>query len=206
MNSFVEVSKDPGYEDDVFRLLSRGYTVYNESPHRVQLECIRGDVMPSNSYGVVVITPDHTRVLMTCTADGKYWGFPKGHRDELNPDEPDAHAAARETFEETGIRVDPARLDPFRVHTFKKIVHLDQQFIDKNCKEYPVFTRYTRAGDYHRSIKFYIVEMEVDPRDIKPQAGEVSAVRLVTISDALRLVSGSDQSTILEDVIADYGM
>jgi 8-oxo-dGTP pyrophosphatase MutT (NUDIX family) len=50
--------------------------------------------------GFILFTPDF-RVLLVQDARTKKWGFPKGHREEL--DESDIHTAQREMMEETGI-------------------------------------------------------------------------------------------------------
>lgn len=50
--------------------------------------------------GFVLFTPDF-RVLLVQDAKSKKWGFPKGHREEV--DESDVATAQRELLEETGI-------------------------------------------------------------------------------------------------------
>jgi 8-oxo-dGTP pyrophosphatase MutT (NUDIX family) len=50
--------------------------------------------------GFVLFTPDF-RVLLVQDAKSKKWGFPKGHREEV--DVSDVATAQRELFEETGI-------------------------------------------------------------------------------------------------------
>jgi 8-oxo-dGTP pyrophosphatase MutT (NUDIX family) len=50
--------------------------------------------------GFVLFTPDF-RVLLVQDAKSRKWGFPKGHREEI--DESDVATAQRELLEETGI-------------------------------------------------------------------------------------------------------
>jgi 8-oxo-dGTP pyrophosphatase MutT (NUDIX family) len=56
--------------------------------------------MTYTGAGFVLFTPDF-RVLLVQDAKSKKWGFPKGHREEV--DESDVATAQRELQEETGI-------------------------------------------------------------------------------------------------------
>lgn len=53
--------------------------------------------------GLILITPDF-RVLLVQDAKTHKWGFPKGHREEIDMD--DLQTAIREVKEETGITPD----------------------------------------------------------------------------------------------------
>lgn len=51
--------------------------------------------------GLILLSSDHTSVLLVCDARTGKWGFPKGHREEC--DVSDLACAVRECYEETGL-------------------------------------------------------------------------------------------------------
>lgn len=54
--------------------------------------------------GLILLSSDHTSVLLVCDARSKKWGFPKGHRETC--DTSDLACATRECYEETGVSSD----------------------------------------------------------------------------------------------------
>ena len=67
--------------------------------------------MPDTKNGANVILVDNGKILLLLRADGwktGSWGPPGGH---VEKGEASAHGAARETFEESGLRVKPEELE-----------------------------------------------------------------------------------------------
>lgn len=70
--------------------------------------------MTYSGAGFILFTPDF-RVLLVQDAKSKKWGFPKGHRDEVDTN--DIATAERELQEETGIKPSEYTIyeHPFRI-------------------------------------------------------------------------------------------
>lgn len=57
--------------------------------------------------GTIIHNPDWCQTLLVLNAHSGLWGFPKGM---IEPRETERQAALRETYEETGIKLDPENL------------------------------------------------------------------------------------------------
>lgn len=205
--------------------IDSGFTVYNETPTHWYLERTINtteQLLPkTTSCGVIVVTPDRGRVLMTASEHNgvKYWGFPKGH---IEGDESQIATAIRETAEETGVQVveedlvmanwtanDRAKERPkdqqlsrYQRYIMRKFHVMDEAAIERHRKEWEQshpgeLPRYTRPGIVPREIVFYVGVREES--EVRAQEGEISEVAWVTIADMKSRVRGSDQ-----EVIAGY--
>ncbi|MEV0228229.1 NUDIX domain-containing protein [Nonomuraea sp. NPDC050786] len=83
-------------------------------PVRHRLEVIRSETLPplDKTTSAFAFVSDQTgRTLMTCVdKEGRGWDIPGGH---LEPGETAIEAAARELYEETGLRLPPSALSVF---------------------------------------------------------------------------------------------
>ena len=74
------------------------------------------------SYGVLILN-EHQALLLAHVTDQPHWDIPKGGAE---PGETPVQAAVRETFEETGITLQPEALEELGLmpYTSKKNLHL----------------------------------------------------------------------------------
>ncbi len=74
------------------------------------------------SYGVIILN-EHNALLLAHVTDQSFWDIPKGGAE---PGETPMQAALRETFEETGITLQPEALQDLGLmsYTPKKHLHL----------------------------------------------------------------------------------
>jgi predicted NUDIX family NTP pyrophosphohydrolase len=94
--------------------------------------------MPPVSAGLALFRDDRRRLLLVHPTSGPWWAswsIPKGM---VEPGEDALSAAIRETFEETGIRVDRDRIDPTR---------RDIPYVDKKGKTTKIVAWFTADVD-----------------------------------------------------------
>jgi 8-oxo-dGTP diphosphatase len=95
------------------RLRGYAYQTFYRLPGRVRRRMVRIVVQKYLVGAVAVIrdseAPDPGRLLMLRQPPGRGWGLPAGL---LKRREPPANGAARELFEESGVRIDPDELTP----------------------------------------------------------------------------------------------
>ncbi len=105
-------------------------------------------------------TEDGARcVLVIRHRHGGHWAFPKGH---VEPGETERETAARETLEETGVRVRFA--DGFRETT-----------------------RYSPARGVEKDVVYFVAEY--DGGELRPQPEEVSEARFASADEAMALLT-----------------
>ena len=98
-------------------------------------------------------------VLVIRHRHGGHWAFPKGH---VEPGETERETAARETLEETGVRVRFA--DGFRETT-----------------------RYSPARGVEKDVVYFVAEY--DGGELRPQPEEVSDARFAPADEAMALLT-----------------
>ena len=103
------------------RLRGVAYQTFYRLPHPVRRRIVRL-IVPKYLVGAVTIIRDSEaaepgRLLLLRQPPGRGWGLPAGL---LKRREPPVVGAARELFEEAGVRIDPDDLDPARPNA---IVH-----------------------------------------------------------------------------------
>ena len=103
------------------RLRGYAYQTFYRLPGGVRRRIVRL-VVPKYLVGAVTVVRDSEaetpgRLLLLRQPPGRAWGLPAGL---LKRHEPPAHGAARELFEESGVRIDPGDLVPARPNA---IVH-----------------------------------------------------------------------------------
>ena len=95
------------------RLRGYAYLTFYRLPGRVRRRIVRL-VVPKYTVGAVTVVRDSEatapgRLLLLRQPPGRAWGLPAGL---LKRHEPPATGAARELFEESGVRIDPGDLEP----------------------------------------------------------------------------------------------
>lgn len=155
-----------------------------------------------NSYGAIVVAKSYDKVLLVSSGpnNDKYWGFPKGHR---NDGENDVGAAIREVKEETGVTIDMGDfiLDekgnpmtfciefPWMYSEDVLLYHISK--IKEKQKTSPSERPYwNRVGPLKRKITFYLVPVEMDRFKLKPQEEDgVNDVNWFTWEEAFEKMS-----------------
>jgi 8-oxo-dGTP pyrophosphatase MutT (NUDIX family) len=156
------------------------------------------------SYGIVLINPEHDKVLLVKTPQG-FYGFAKGHK---NDGEESAEAAAREIKEELGVDIKPEDFLTFwkeeeqiRSLSVKYQHELSKEHLDKHiAKQQDKGERpyWHKPGESTRKIVFYVAELDPDtPLEIDD---ELAGAEWVTMSEAMEKIksSGSNHDVILE--------
>lgn len=110
------------------RIRAIGYRVAYRMPARWRRRLVRS-VMPKYIVGAVVLVrdadaPDPGRILLLRQPPGHGWSLPAGL---LGRGEPPVNGAARELFEETGVRVPAAELVPSHPSA---VVHARGRWVD----------------------------------------------------------------------------
>lgn len=108
------------------------------------------------------------RVLVIRHRHGGHWAFPKGH---VEPGETEHETAARETLEETGVRVRFA--DGFRETT-----------------------RYSPARGVEKDVVYFVAEY--DGGELRPQPEEVAEARFAPEDEAMKLLTFDVDRHLLE--------
>lgn len=92
------------------RLRGYAYQTFYRLPGRVRRRLVRL-IVPKYLVGAVnvILSDDDASILLLRQPPGRGWGLPAGL---LKHHEPPAVGAARELFEESGLRLDPAELRP----------------------------------------------------------------------------------------------
>lgn len=106
--------------------VSVGYPLFYRLPHRMRIRLVR-TVSPTFTVGAVVLVRDADepqRLLLLRQPPGRGWSLPAGL---LARGESPVDGALRELAEESGIRVDPARLRQADPHA---LVHHRGRWVD----------------------------------------------------------------------------
>ena len=106
--------------------VSAGYPLFYRLPQRVRVRLVR-TVTPTFTVGAVVLLRDADepeRLLLLRQPPGRGWSLPAGL---LGRGESPAEGAVRELAEESGVRLDPARLRQADPHA---LVHHRGRWVD----------------------------------------------------------------------------
>lgn len=124
------------------------------------------------SCGAVIFRnkDEHTEFLLIQSKDNSYWGFPKGHVEEM---ESEIDTAIREVYEETGLNIE-----------------IDDGF--------SLETEYFISIDILKKVVYFIGEAEDEP--VKIQTEEVEDYKWVQYSDAMDLLTYESSKKLLEAV------
>jgi ADP-ribose pyrophosphatase YjhB (NUDIX family) len=116
------------------RLRGYAYQVFYRLPSRWRRRLVRAGTAKFVVGAVLVVRDTDDRLLLLRQPPGRGWGVPAGllKRGESAP-----HGAARELFEETGLRVAPDELQPMQPNA---LVHTAWRWVDV------VFTARVPAG------------------------------------------------------------
>lgn len=150
------------------------------------------------SYGIVLLDPEHKKVVLVKTHQG-FYGFPKGHK---NDGEENAEAAAREVHEELGVKLDPEDFLSFwkeseqiRSFSIKYDTTIPQEWLDKHiAKQVAKGERphWNRAGDVTRKVVFFVAELDPDvPLRV---SDELDSAEWVTLEEALEKMKTSNSN------------
>lgn len=109
--------------------------------------------------GAIVLSPDHTKILLIHHKGLDMWLQPGGHWD---PEDPNPWTVAeREAFEETGVTMaETLHVDPDRAHI---PLDIDSQFIPENSKK-------GEPAHYHHDMRYAFV---AKGEELTPQQDEV---------------------------------
>lgn len=119
-------------------------------------------MMHEKSCGTIIINQNRVLLIGAKDNDGKmFWSFPKGHQEY---GETDMKTALRETFEETGLRVQI--IDPIPITT--------SHLINDNTGVKDIYLFLARTKD----------------KEIKPQAGEVEEWQWVNFDEVSDFLLG----------------
>ena len=132
------------------------------------------------SYGIIplVRTGRAVKVLLVRLHSGKHWSFPKGHAES---GESAKEAAARELFEETGLKVESYLSDDTFSETY---------FFQLNGKL------------IHKSVDYFIAEVKGDP---VIQEQEISAFVLVDPKEVSEWLTHKESKKVWEEALSVLG-
>ncbi len=106
------------------RLRGYAYQVFYRLPPRLRRRLVRAGSAKFVVGAVILARDEQDRLVLLRQPPGRGWGLPAGL---LKRGETAATGAARELFEETGLRVDPDDLQPMQPNA---LVHTRWRWID----------------------------------------------------------------------------
>jgi ADP-ribose pyrophosphatase YjhB (NUDIX family) len=167
------------------------------------------------SFGAIVVAKSYDKILLVSSGpdNDKYWGFPKGHR---NDGENNVGAAIREVKEETDVTIDMGDFildDKGNPLTFQMefpwnygeevLLYHISKVIEKQKSSPSERPYWNRPGSLKKKVTLYLVPVEMDRFKLKPQQDEVSEVAWFTWEEAFQKMS-EKQSNHIEALISAF--